>query len=93
MSENRIELCGFVFRHGDKDLEAWEVTLDEQDEEAIMDILSKYETCGCSTRNCYDSEFRELFATEENYRPSATNRDYSPSNPWDAPGMSIHDFI
>jgi hypothetical protein len=27
------------------------------------------------------------------YTPSSTNRDYSPSNPWDAPGMSIHDFI
>lgn len=24
---------------------------------------------------------------------SATNGDYSPSNPWDAPGMSIRDFI
>ncbi len=30
---------------------------------------------------------------EEEYTPSATNGDYSPSNPWDAPGMSIHDFI
>jgi len=30
---------------------------------------------------------------EPEYRPSATNRDYGPSNPWDAPGMSIHDFI
>lgn len=25
--------------------------------------------------------------------PSSTRGDYSPSNPWDAPGMSIHDFI
>lgn len=24
---------------------------------------------------------------------SCTARDYGPSNPWDAPGMSIHDFI
>lgn len=30
---------------------------------------------------------------EEHYTPCATNRDYGPSNPWDAPGMSIHDFI
>ena len=29
----------------------------------------------------------------EGYTPSATHGDYSPSNPWDAPGMSIHDFI
>ena len=30
---------------------------------------------------------------EDDYIPSATAGDYSPSNPWDAPGMSIHDFI
>lgn len=30
---------------------------------------------------------------EEEYYPSATRGDYSPSNPWDAPGMSISDFI
>ena len=30
---------------------------------------------------------------KEPYRPSASNGDYSPSHPWDAPGMSIHDFI
>lgn len=27
------------------------------------------------------------------YTPSSTNGDYSPSNPWDAPGMSVRDFI
>jgi hypothetical protein len=30
---------------------------------------------------------------EHEYCASATNGDYSPSNPWDAPGMSIRDFI
>ena len=30
---------------------------------------------------------------EEEYIPSATNGDYSPSKPWDTPGMSIKDFI
>lgn len=30
---------------------------------------------------------------DEPYCPSATNGDYSPSNPWDAPGMSVRDFI
>ena len=28
-----------------------------------------------------------------NYSQSSTNSDYSPGNPWDAPGMSIKDFI
>ena len=30
---------------------------------------------------------------EDEYTPCAENGDYSPSNPWDAPGMSIRDFI
>ena len=30
---------------------------------------------------------------DEFYTPSATRGDYSPSNPWDAPGMSVKDFI
>ena len=30
---------------------------------------------------------------KEEYIPSSTNRDYGPSNPWDAPGCSIKDFI
>lgn len=30
---------------------------------------------------------------EENRYTSATHGDYSPSSPWNAPGMSIHDFI
>ena len=33
------------------------------------------------------------YGDEEPYTPSATRGDYGPSNPWDAPGMSIHDFI
>ena len=27
------------------------------------------------------------------YTPSSTARDYGPGNPWDAPGMSVKDFI
>ena len=30
---------------------------------------------------------------EEEYIPFSSNGDYSPSNPWDAPVMSIRDFI
>ena len=39
-----------------------------------------------SLDDCYDED-------DEEYIPSSTNGDYSPSNPWDAPGMSIRDFI
>lgn len=31
--------------------------------------------------------------SDEQYIPSSTAGDYGPGNPWDAPGMSIHDFI
>lgn len=30
---------------------------------------------------------------DRHYTSSSTGGDYSPSNPWDAPGMSIKDFI
>lgn len=30
---------------------------------------------------------------DEDYVPSAENGDYSPGNPWDAPGMRPSDFI
>lgn len=36
--------------------------------------------------------FPEIIEEEQRYT-SCTARDYSPSNPWDAPGMSIRDFI
>lgn len=39
-----------------------------------------------SDTSCFDID-------DEKYVPSAENGDYSPSNPWDAPGMSIRDFI
>lgn len=35
----------------------------------------------------------EINEDDNEYVPSSTNGDYSPGNPWDAPGMSIHDFI
>ena len=41
----------------------------------------------------YESHDKEWESSFNDYTPSATAGDYSPSNPWDAPGMSIHDFI
>ena len=47
-----------------------------------------------------DTEAEYLGLDMEQYRdadnppaPSSTGGDYSPSNPWDAPGMSVSDFI
>ncbi len=38
-----------------------------------------------------DDDLVEMY--DEEYIPSAENGDYSPSNPWDAPGMKMSDFI
>lgn len=42
-----------------------------------------------------EPEFEETFESleEERLYTSSTGHDYSPSNPWDAPGMSVRDFI
>lgn len=40
-----------------------------------------------------EDNFEDGDSYDDNYIPSATAGDYSPSNPWDAPGMSIRDFI
>lgn len=39
------------------------------------------------------SENEEYEDDDEEYVSSSTNGDYSPGNPWDAPGMSPSDFI
>jgi hypothetical protein len=49
--------------------------------EMSEDICDRYEE---GKPSCYE---------DDNYTPSATHGDYSPSSPWNAPGMSISDFI
>ena len=47
----------------------------------------------------YDEEYMDAYEEYEeasrrgDRTPSSTAGDYSPSNPWDAPGMSMRDFI
>lgn len=53
--------------------------------------LAEIEEVNGDTDSCDD--FEECYECDDDYCPSATNGDYSPSNPWDAPGMSIRDFI
>lgn len=43
--------------------------------------------------DCVSSDKTENIDTKDRYIPSASAGDYSPGNPWDAPGMSIRDFI
>ena len=46
-----------------------------------------------AAKDCKQYEEGNPDREDDEYCPSSTGRDYSPSNPWDAPGMSIRDFI
>ena len=61
----------------------------ESSTEALREFERKYEDSEVADYG----EYEDVAAEDEDYTPSATAGDYSPSNPWDAPGMSIHDFI
>lgn len=50
------------------------------------------ETCRVYCGLGVDEDEEEYYEDEE-YIPSSENGDYGPSNPWDAPGMRISDFI
>ena len=50
-------------------------------DEEVQNYIDEYEAGACSWEDY------------EEYTPSSYYGDYSPSNPWDAPGMSISDFI
>ena len=57
------KLCGFIWKHGDKDFSIWETdAITEEDQSKIEEILSKYDTTGTSERNCYDSKISDFFA-------------------------------
>lgn len=60
----------------------------EADEEYASDFVEQ---------ECFENEMEwlgiENNGEDEEYIPCSENGDYSPSNPWDAPGMSIRDFL
>lgn len=69
---------------------------------AIMGVsMDKWNDARAMERECYDPDVDEQETESENEIwddddfdfTSATGGDYSPSNPWDAPGMSVSDFI
>ena len=47
----KIRISGIIFKHGEDDYGLWEgFVLSEEDENAIWNIISKYDTQGCSVR-------------------------------------------
>ena len=59
----------------------YEMALTENEEEECAKGCKEYE------------EGKPSCMEDYGYYTSSTGGDYSPSNPWDAPGMSIKDFI
>lgn len=72
------------------EVEKYEIDLDEW-----IEYLKKPEP-ETDFEEDLDQEIKYLeedLEREQKYTPSCTAHDYSPSNPWDAPGMCISDFI
>ena len=56
------------------------------------EMSTSEEECIELARECQIYEYEDP-EDEDYYCPSSTNGDYSPSSPWNAPGMSVKDFI
>lgn len=86
-----INLINTVIRHGQD--ATW----------CDSDIIEQLIECGLTEKDFSEYGFGDFVEDyfkdpeedfdDEEYTPSSTNGDYSPSNPWDAPGMSVRDFI
>lgn len=78
--ETKEEQIRFVDKHySDEELDRWILLLKQPEEEHSSE---------------YDEEDCQLSADNDTeYIRSCTSGDYSPSNSWYAPGMSIKDFI
>lgn len=65
-----------------EDLKAEIAKTPEQKEQESQEMIEWL--CECDAKEA---------ARDDEYFASATAGDYGPSNPWDAPGMSIRDFF
>ncbi len=98
--DNDIEVIEkILYQNG---YELWNYPLSEIDHIVANELDVVLVDCMIYNENTceYEHEYRwfevpEGFEEEEEeeYTPSSTGGDYSPSNPWDAPGMSMRDFI
>lgn len=68
----------------------YDLVLEDFTEEELAKLEDEYDEYVMDYEFPFGNEFNY---EDEEYVPSSSNGDYSPSNPWDAPGMSIHDFI
>lgn len=71
----------------EKDIELYRELSKEELVEYIEHFHDPQPEITFEERADWDLEF------ENHYSPSCTHGDYSPSCPWNAPGMSVSDFI
>ena len=60
---------------------------------AVICSLCESDMCEWCRVECLVEAAKMRCAEDEPYIRSSTNGDYSQSDPWDAPGMSISNFI
>ena len=82
----------YRFMENDIDIKAEKHTLI-----ALAKALREAEVEGTLSDLAYQIEYEFdidcVRSEDEEYTPSAENGDYSPSNPWDAPGMEPYMFL
>lgn len=61
MCNESIKLNGFIHQYGEDDFSIWSVQLSEEDEEAIIQILEKYESQGVSVRGGKEISIGDAF--------------------------------
>ncbi len=90
----RYRVYVISFGPGDTEPASYEMVqafqeLIDVDEPAFLDLADLVSEGEYEVLNPYFEEPED----EEDYTPSSTMGDYGPGNPWDAPGMSIRDFL
>ncbi len=91
-----------------KETHNYTINKDESDAMFIADVKYPKWKMYLNSANNYERlvpiEFNEIYhlfedddadgvEDDDDYTPSSTAGDYSPSSPWNAPGMSVRDFI
>lgn len=88
----KIDKYRYQFNENDIEIKAEKHTLI-----ALAEALREAQVEGTLSDLAYQIEYEfdidGVRSEDEEYTPYVENGDYSPSNPWDAPGMKISDFI
>ena len=91
--EQREEARGWFNTENEESLDGWILSLQEELAKTPEEREREMEAFREEMAEAEAEELYEAMHGESPRYTSCTAGDYGPSNPWDAPGMSIHDFI